>query len=340
MGPQRIGQEGGRGQTRSKWVPGHLPGSIRRSLSPRIDFSRSRGPKEAPGGRKRRKTSPKRWWATGPPKTAETWRKPQPNRKKPPRAGEKPPPGRLQTSPGRPPGRVFQRSPRRRCTATASLPGAKARRRSESGRVSSAWQGPVRGGARRRRRPPSDPPSTSREVFGGFRGSSKAPGGSPEAPRGPPSASCRPPSILPRSSILPRPRPRRRPPRSPPIPGDVVAVLPRSSGGPSSSACKTGVRKCSTSSPSENLHSLRYTRHRAPWHAEAFEGFRGFSGAFRRLSEVFGFFRGPSGVLEGPRRLPRGSQRSLEIFDVSSIFRRFFEIFIPSTRSPPRPLAR
>ena len=43
---------------------------------------------------------------------------------------------------------------------------------------------------------------------------------------------------------------------------------------------------------------------------------------FRRFSVVFGNLRGPLGIPGGPRRLPRGSQRSPEIFDFSSIFRR------------------
>ena len=42
----------------------------------------------------------------------------------------------------------------------------------------------------------------------------------------------------------------------------------------------------------------------------------------RRFSRVFGGLRGPLGVPGGPRRLPRGSQKSPEIFDFLSIFRR------------------
>ena len=58
-------QEGGNvGKIDSKSVPGPLSGSIRRRVSPRIDFSRSRGPTTASRGLKTRKTSPNQWWAT------------------------------------------------------------------------------------------------------------------------------------------------------------------------------------------------------------------------------------------------------------------------------------
>ena len=45
-----------RTEIRSKWVPGPLPGSIRRSFSSWVDSRRPRGPKTAPRGRKQRKT--------------------------------------------------------------------------------------------------------------------------------------------------------------------------------------------------------------------------------------------------------------------------------------------
>ena len=50
-------------------------------------------------------------------------------------------------------------------------------------------------------------------------------------------------------------------------------------------------------------------------------GFRKFFKGFRGFSGVFGGFRGFLGASGGPRRLPRGSQRSPEIFDFSTIFR-------------------
>ena len=45
--PENRSRGGGKGKICSKSVPGPLPGSIRRSFSPRIDFSKSRGPKTA-----------------------------------------------------------------------------------------------------------------------------------------------------------------------------------------------------------------------------------------------------------------------------------------------------
>ena len=60
--------------------------------------------------------------------------------------------------------------------------------------------------------------------------------------------------------------------------------------------------------------------------SKGFEGFRGFSvfEGFRRFSVASGGFRRPLEALGGPRRLPRGSRRSPEMFDFSQIFRRFW----------------
>ena len=187
MGPQRIGQEGGRGQTRSKWVPGHLPGSIRRSLSPRIDFSRSRGPKEAPGGRKRRK---------------------------PPRSGGGPQGPRKQRKPGENLSRTEKNLPE----PAKNLPPAGSKRHRDARRAASS-SGPRAAGARR---PPACP---ARRRGGAPRAAASAPPGRARCEEARGAVAALPP-ILPRplgrfSEAFGGPR------RPPVAPQRLPEVLPR-----------------------------------------------------------------------------------------------------------------